>query len=455
VALNGAFEETGAADPGVRGRSSGEPGTGAPIAALPPALGARLPLLLIGGAAVALVFASLRLLPGHPATQLAQAPAAAPPALAESRMRGITASEIRFGMAAPFTGPNRELGRAMRAGIEAAFAAANEAGGVHGRRLRLLPADDGYEPARTSEVMKQLVERDEVFAVVGNVGTPTAAVSIPYCLERKVIFFGALSGGDLLRRRPPDRYVFNVRPSYAEETAAAVRWLVKVRRIAPARIAVFAQEDAFGESGYLGAARELTRLGAEPKKILRVGYRRNTADVAAAIERLRARPDLAAVVMVATYKGAAAFVRESRDAGLRLVYTNVSAVDPDALAGELLSAEPHSARDVVVTQIVPLPTSEAPAVRRYRAELARHTEGKPGFLSLEGWVVGNVLVEGLRRAGPEVDTERLVAALEGIRDLDLGIGARLSFGPTEHQASHQIWGTALQPDGSYRAIDLQ
>jgi branched-chain amino acid transport system substrate-binding protein len=457
VALNGAFEETGAADPGVRRRGSGEPGTGAPIAALPPALGARLPLLLIGGAAVALVFASLRLLPGHPATQLAQAPAAAPPTLAESRMRGITASEIRFGMAAPFTGPNRELGRAMRAGIEAAFAAANEAGGVHGRRLRLLPADDGYEPARTSEVMKQLVERDEVFAVVGNVGTPTAAVSIPYCLERKVIFFGALSGGDLLRRRPPDRYVFNVRPSYAEETAAAVRWLVKVRRIAPARIAVFAQEDAFGESGFRGASEELSARGVDPARILRVGYRRNTADVADAVATLKARArELDAVVMVATYKAAAAFVRALREAGLRFVVTNVSAVDTNALAEELVTSGRPYAEGVMVTQIVPLPTSRAPGVVRFQDAMALHAKGeRPGFLALEGFVVAQVLAEGLRRAGRELDTEKLVAALESIKALDLGLGTTISFAADDHQGSRKVWGTLLQADGTWKSIDLE
>jgi len=81
--------------------------------------------------------------------------------------------------------------------------------------------------------------------------------------------------------------------------------------------------------------------------------------------------------------------------------------------------------------------------------------GMPEFDALEGWIVGNLLAEGLRRAGKDLDSERLVAALEGIRDLDVGIGVRLAFSPTEHQASHKVWGTALQPDGSYRQIDLE
>src|SRR5262249_37987178 len=129
---------------------------------------------------------------------------------ASSTFRGVTDSEIRFGISAPFTGPAKELGR-MKLGIEAAFNVANANGGVYGRQLRLIAADDGYEPARTAVTMKQLYERDQVFGLVGNVGTPTAVVALPYALDRKMLFFGAFTGAGLLRNDPPDRYVFNYR----------------------------------------------------------------------------------------------------------------------------------------------------------------------------------------------------------------------------------------------------
>jgi ABC-type branched-subunit amino acid transport system substrate-binding protein len=376
--------------------------------------------------------------------------------LAPAAARGVTADEVVLGMASPFSGANRDLGRAIKAGLEAAFADVNAAGGVHRRRLRLVAIDDGYEPSRTVPAMKQLVEREQVFAVVGNVGTPTAAVAIPYCLERKVPFVGALSGGDVLRRSPPDRYVFNFRPSYREETAAAVRWLVDVRRIRPARIAVFAQEDGFGESGWAGVAGELERRGVDPARIVRVGYRRNTTDVGGAVEALKERaPQLDAVVMVATYKAAAAFIQKLRDARLGLLTTNVSPVDADALAGDLLASGPRYTAGVVVTQVVPLPTSRAPAALRFREAMGRHGGAEPpGFLALEGWLVGQVLVEGLRRAGPDLDAERFVAALEEVRELDVGIGTPVSFSPERHQASSKVWGTVLQPDGSWKQIDL-
>jgi hypothetical protein len=151
------------------------------------------------------------------------------PGSAKSTFRGVTDSEIRFGISAAFSGAAKELGQNMKLGIEAAFNAANARGGVHGRMLRLIAADDGYEPVRTAETMKRLYEKDQVFGVVGNVGTPTATVALPYALERKMLFFGAFTGAGLLRSDPPDRYVFNYRASYAEETSAMVHYLVKVK----------------------------------------------------------------------------------------------------------------------------------------------------------------------------------------------------------------------------------
>ena len=157
--------------------------------------------------------------PAAPVTPVAVNPNVMPAVpLASQNIHGVTDNEIRFGIAAPFSGASRELGRQMKLGIDTAFNRANEAGGVNGRALRLIAADDGYEPARTLDAMKTLYEKDNVFGYIGNVGTPTAAVAIPYALEHRALFFGAFTGSGLLRNDPPDRYVFNYRASYAEET---------------------------------------------------------------------------------------------------------------------------------------------------------------------------------------------------------------------------------------------
>lgn len=397
------------------------------------------------------------------------APAAAvsPPAAASAVVtqpapgpvvRGVTDTEIRFGIAAALSGSARELGRQMKLGIDAAFGEINAAGGIHGRQLRLIAADDGYEPTRTVVAMKQLFEKDQVFGIVGNVGTPPAAVAIPYALEQRMLFFGAFTGAGLLRRDPPDRYVFNYRASYAEETDAVVRYLVKIRRLKPEQIAVFAQQDSYGDAGYAGVAKAIRALrGGESTPILRIGYKRNTVDVDEAVATLRLhKSPIKAVVMVPTYRAAAKFIEKTRDLFPGMIYTNVSFVGSTALAQELMLLGPRFAEGVIVTQVVPQLDGHSSLVLRYKSALAKVSPGEAvDYVSLEGYIAASLLAEGVRRAGPQIDTERLVDVLESMRNVDLGVGTPLSFGPAEHQSSHKIWGTQLDQAGRYQAIELQ
>jgi branched-chain amino acid transport system substrate-binding protein len=378
--------------------------------------------------------------------------AAVPPASAAVQQ---PLPDLNFGMSAALTGPAKELGRAMKTGIEVAFAAANEKGGVNGRKLHLIAVDDGYEPSRTVDAMKQLVEKDHVAGVIGNVGTPTAAVAAPYAVDHKVLFFGPFTGAPLLRKDPPDRYVFNYRASYAEETAAIVRWLVDVRRIKPPEIAVFAQQDSYGDAGFDGVARATRKYGIDPATIVRVGYKRNTADVADAVEQITKHKEIKAVVMVAAYKAAAQFIERMRDRAPDLIFTNVSFVGSTALADELVGLGPKYAKGAIVTQVVPLPTSNATAVLHYQELLKKYAPNeKPDFVSLEGYLAANLLIDGLKKAGPTADTEKIIDSLEQIRGLDLGTGAPVSFGMSEHQASHKVWGTVLDEKGNYSTFDI-
>jgi branched-chain amino acid transport system substrate-binding protein len=386
----------------------------------------------------------------------AAATAPAAPAVSTTT-RGISDREIRFGIAAPFSGAARELGRQMKLGTDTAFNQTNDAGGVDGRMLRLIAADDGYEPTRTADAMKQLYEKDQVFGIIGNVGTPTAAVAVPYALERRLLFFGAFSGANVLRHDPPDRYVFNYRASYAEETDAVVRYLVKLRRLQPKQIAVLAQQDAYGDSGFAGVAKAFRALGASDGAILRLNYKRNTVDVEEAVNRLKAqKPPVKAVVMVSTYRAAAKFIEKTRDLFPGMIYTNVSFVGSTALADELMLLGARFATGVIVTQVVPAVSGYSSVVLEYKNALAKYFPGEaPDYVSLEGYVSANVLIQALKHAGPQLDTEKLIDNLESMRNLDLGLGATLSFGRAEHQASHKIWGTTLDENGRYQPIELE
>jgi ABC-type branched-subunit amino acid transport system substrate-binding protein len=376
---------------------------------------------------------------------------------AAAEVEGVTDKEVILGMSTALSGPLKDYGQQMRIGFESAFSAQNKAGGVHGRKLRLVVLDDGYEPERTKVAMRQLLEKQKVFAVVGNVGTPTAAVSVPYVGEKGVLFFAPLTGADFLRNDPPDRFVFNYRASYWEEMATAVKYLVDVRGIKPNQIAVFAQNDSYGEAGWEGVAHMMRKYKRDPAQVLRVSYKRNTTDVAEAVRVIKANaPKVRAVVMASTSKATARFIQKIKEENLDLVLATISGVNSSELAEQLMLLGPRHAEGVIVTQVVPLPTSRASAILKYQQDLSLYAPAeKPGFISLEGYVAANLLVQGLQRTGRNLTTDTLITALESVKNLDIGIGATLSFGPSEHQASHKVWLTGLDGQGVYRAIHFE
>ena len=322
--------------------------------------------------------------------------------------------------------------------------------------------------------MNELLEQRSVFGVIGNVGTPTALQTVPYAVKNKMLFFGAFTGASLLRKDPPDRYVFNYRASYQDETAKMVHYLLNVKRIDPRSIVVFAQHDAYGDAGYDGATKMVRKSGVTDVDLLRVNYERNTVDVDAAIRTLvrydqvtatsrgprgqevtNQRHPVRAVIMVATYKAAARFIQKVRDAGINPVFLNVSFVGSNALAEGLKEIGPAYADGVIVTQVVPHYDSGATGVIRYREALRKfHPDQHPDFISLEGYVAAELFAEGLRRAGRDLDTEKLIDALESVRDYDLGIGTVMSFGMSEHQSSHKVWGTIIDGQGQFRTLDM-
>jgi branched-chain amino acid transport system substrate-binding protein len=376
--------------------------------------------------------------------------------LPPSNVHGVTDHEIRFGIVVPYTGAAKDNGKNIKLGIEVAFNRLNDAGGVNGRLLKLIPADDGFEPTRTLEAMKNLWDKEQVFGFIGNHGTPTAAVALPFALERRALFFGPLTGANVVRNDPPDRYVFNYRPSYSEETDAAVRYLVKIRKLQPRQIAVFAQNDSFGDAGFTGVAKAFRSLGISDGTILRLNYTRNTMDVDDAINQLRLQKvPIRAVVMVATTRPAAKFIEKTRDLFPGMIYTNMSSVGASSLAEELMLLGPRFTNGVIVTQTVPAVAGYSSAVIEYKDALAKYAPGEsPNYISFEGFVEANVLIDAIRRCGQQIDTERLVDILENTRNLDLGLGVPIGFNRGEHQASHKIWGTALDETGKYQPIEL-
>jgi ABC-type branched-subunit amino acid transport system substrate-binding protein len=366
--------------------------------------------------------------------------------LSASAARSAHADDLNIGMSGALSGPAAALGQGMKSGIAAYFARVNAAGGVHGRTLRLIALDDGYEPSRAAANMHKLIDEHKVFAVLGNPGTPTAAVSVPIANSKHVPFFGAFTGAGLLRKTPPDRYIINFRASYAQETAEMVRGITELG-IRPDEIAFFTQNDAYGDAGYNGGIAALSKLGyAGAERLPHARYPRNTVDVEGAVARLL-DPTLhpRAIIMIGAYKPCAKFIQLARRHGLHALFINVSFVIGDSLLRELGPA----ADGVIVTQVVPPVDSELPAVREYRDVVP---VAERSFVSLEGFLAARAFVEGLRRAGPGATSETFIDALEGAGPIDLGLGEPLELSKTRHQLSNHVWPTLVE-GGRFRLLD--
>ncbi len=362
--------------------------------------------------------------------------------LASDSPTGAPNSAIPIGMSTVLSGPAKDLGLQMRAGVEAAFDEYARTLKPGAKPLKLFALDDGYEPDRAAPNMRKLIDEDGVLAVVGNVGTPTAIAALPIANQSKTPFFGAFTGAGVLRKDPPDRYVINFRASYAEETASMVDALIAAG-LKPEEVAFFTQRDAYGDSGFNGGVQALKRHGlASESSIVHGRYERNTVEVDNALAEILLAPVPArAVIMVGAYAPCAQFIKDARAGGFDPLFLNVSFVGASPLAKALGTA----GDGVIVTQVVPHFDSDLPIVKQYRAALATLDEKlEPSFGSLEGYVAGRIFCRALASVDGDVTREKIVDALLGLGRFDVGLGVELSLSPKDPQACHQVWPTILR-----------
>lgn len=359
------------------------------------------------------------------------------------------AGELKIGMSTALSGPAQALGQGVKLGVETYFHKVNAAGGIHGNKLKLIAEDDGYEPSRAAPNMRKLISQG-VLAVIGNVGTPTAIVTVPIANELKTPFIGVFTGAGVLRKSPPDRYIINYRASYAEETAAMIDGLMSVG-IKPAEIAFFTQNDGYGYAGYNGGIKALTAKGyAKAKQLAHGRYTRNTINVEDGLSTiLDAATEPKAIIMVGAYKPCAAFIKLAKEELPKVHFLNVSFVGSVALAKELGS----SGDGVIITQVVPHFNDNLAAVKEYHAALKLFKASvSPGFVSLEGFLAAKIFVEGLKHAGPKPTRETLVDGLEKVKGFQLGTGVIVNYSKTEHQASHKVWPTIIKA-GQFESLN--
>jgi ABC-type branched-subunit amino acid transport system substrate-binding protein len=249
---------------------------------------------------------------------------------------------------------------------------------------------------------------------------------------------GMFTGAQGLRE-PFNRYVFHVRASYFDETERIVQHLTT---LGVKKIAVFYQNDAYGKAGLEGVTRALTKRQLKPAAMATV--ERNTVDVSAALSAiLPEQPE--AVVQIGAYKACAEFIKQARAKGYGGQFFNVSFVGSKALADELGPA----GMGVVISQVVPFPyIPSAPVVREYQQRMKEAGQTEFDFSSMEGFLIGKVFVEGVRRAGKNLTRDALITALESMKDVNLG-GFEINYSPRDHSGSKYTDLTIIGRDGRF------
>ncbi|MBZ5486155.1 ABC transporter substrate-binding protein [Halomonas aquamarina] len=362
----------------------------------------------------------------------------------------LAQADLKFAIVAPQTGGAALMGMEMQQGISTYFAEVNAQGGVNGQPLTLVPFDDQYDPLKAARHTREVAADTSILASIGNVGTPTAAVTVPIHNDEQMLLFGAFTGAGLLRRSPPDRYVINYRASYAEETATMISGLLEAG-IEPEEIAFFTQNDSFGDAGYNGAINALKAQGVTNAEHLAHGrFTRGTRNIHQGLAAILQAPVTPrAIIIVGTFGPAADFIREAREDLPDTLFLNVSFVGSQALLNEL----GDKGEGVIVTQVVPPLDSALPAVESYRAALARHAgDAEPSFISLEGYLASRLFVEGIKAAGAAPDRESIVDGLLSLENVDIGLDAPLTLSADQHQASHSVWPTVIR-SGRFEPVD--
>ncbi len=357
---------------------------------------------------------------------------------------GVSDDRILFGQSAAFEGPAASLGIAFRDGLRAAFDEANRSGGIHARQLDLVSYDDGYEPEEAIANTVRLIDDNDVFALIGEVGTPTSRAVQPIAEKRGVPFVGPFTGAAFLRD-PALRTVINVRASYDQEAEALVHYLAD--ELGFSRIAILYQDDTFGRAGLAGVTAALNRR--DMAAVADGTYRRNTTAIKRALLTIR-RADPQAVIIIGAYKPTAAFIRTAAEVGLDAVFATVSFVGSKALAAELGPTR----QTVIVSQVVPLFDDRSlPLVDRFHRALATAVpEADTSFVALEGYITGRLVIDALQELGPEPTRAAFLELFRSPATFDID-GLPLAYDAGDNQGSDQVFLTRIRPNGSFTAVD--
>jgi branched-chain amino acid transport system substrate-binding protein len=354
---------------------------------------------------------------------------------------GATAADdIVIGQVAPLSGVLADTGKDMVLGVKVYFDSVNDKGGVHGRKIVHVVKDDGYKVDETVRLTQEVIEKDGAVALIGFAGTGNVGELLKQKVLEKanIALVAPYTGGEILRT-PFNPYIFHIRAGYADEAEGIVNQLVALNM---KRIGVMYQDDPFGKAGLAGVEAALKKRGLE---IVGTGaYEKNTDNVADAVQAI-AKANPQAVVMISVNKSTAAFSKQIRAVSTVAQLVNISVVNPKELVRMI---GPDNARGIGIAQVMPYPYSPMTSiVKEYQQAMKKYAPGtEMSYTSFEEFVGAKVLVEGLRRAGPNPSREKVLRSLESLNAYDVG-GFTLHFSPTNRVGSRFVEITVIGKDG--------
>lgn len=353
--------------------------------------------------------------------------------------RAEDAEKIIFGQSVALTGPIAKIGVQLVAGAKLHFDQVNAQGGIGGKMIELRSMDDGYEPERSAKNTKKLIT-EGVFGMFGYLGTPTSVASLPMVIEAKLPFLMPVTGAMALRD-PFNKYIFNLRASYDDETELIVKHLTT---LGLTKIAVAYQNDGYGKAGLSGIKQALSHRALET--VAEALVERNSSDISGAVKTLlAAKPDV--IIQVLVYNGAVPLIKEIKKAGYGGSLYALSFVG----SAPLMEGLGPLAEGISVSQVMPSPWDMKQSVVREFAAAIKASGDKiaPNFSTIEGYISARLLTQGLSLAGAKLTRESFMAALETMNNKGIG-NFSINLSASSHSASKFVEMTMLTRDGKIR-----
>jgi branched-chain amino acid transport system substrate-binding protein len=369
------------------------------------------------------------------------------PAIAAEPARGVTASEIVIGTYTDLSGVTAMWGVNNSNSWRMVFDQVNAQGGINGRKIKYIIEDNQYQVPRSVQAANKLINRDGVFVMVANAGTPMNNAVMPDQIAKGVANIFPLTSARSMYE-PLNHLKFGLGSSYYDQVRAGLKYFVEQRH--KKQVCAMAQDTDFGRDILAGINDELK---AENLTLTAETLHKPTdTDFSASVARMRdANCDL---IVLGT------IVRDSVQiiSSVRKIGWNVDMMGQAASYDDVVAAVPGGTTEgfySMTPMLFVAETGTTPEVRAFTAEYRKQFGKEPNFAAQIGYTGAQVVVQALRNAGKDLNPDSFVSSLEGIKDYrDIFGSPVISFSPTKHQGSNESF-LCVVKEGHWQVVEAE